>query len=34
MGTGFLYYTFFGRKFIIDSVLDTGKYYIPIQTLK
>lgn len=33
-GTGFLTTHSFGRKFIIDSVLDTGNYYIPIQNFE
>lgn len=33
-GTGFLTTHSFARKFIIDSVLDTGSYYIPIQNFE
>ena len=33
-GTGFLTTHSFGRKFIIDSVLYTGSYYIPIQNFE
>lgn len=30
-GTGFLTTHTFGRKFIVDSVLDTGEFYLPIK---
>lgn len=33
-GTGFLTTHSFGRKFIIDSVLHTGSYYIPITNFE
>lgn len=33
-GTGFLTTHSFGRKFIIDSTLDTGKYHIPIENFE
>ncbi|RAR46450.1 sacsin N-terminal ATP-binding-like domain-containing protein [Flavobacterium lacus] len=33
-GTGFLTTHSFGRKFIIDSTLDTGNYHIPIENFE
>lgn len=33
-GTGFLTTHSFGRKFIINSTLDTGKYHIPIENFE
>lgn len=33
-GTGFLTTHSFGRKFIVDSVLDTGNYHIPIKNFE